>query len=179
MARPECRAAGSGPGAGLSAGLQERKPGTGPPRGKGNAARQAHPRCSASISPHLSDVNKSRPQSETFRAPTVALGLCPLPGSASRRQVWGRGSGGDPRPQPQRLCNRPGRGGSGLAPREDAEAQPGDPCSRRGVWRYGEGGKGRLSSRPPGPPPGGKRSRGADTARRGRPRGGTMPRRGR
>nr|KAF6444269.1 hypothetical protein HJG59_008569 [Molossus molossus] len=36
---------------------------------------------------------------------------------------------------------------------------------------------GRRSSRPPGPPPGNQGSRGADTARRGRPRDRTMPRR--
>lgn len=45
----------------------------------------------------------------------------------------------DPRPQPQRLCNRPGRGGSRPAPRKDAEARPKDPGSMRGAWRYGGG----------------------------------------
>lgn len=172
-----CPAAASGPGAGLSAGLLEGKPGLEPPRGKGNAARQAHPRGSASISPHLWDVNKRRPQSETFRAPAVALGLCPLPVSASRGQVWSRASGGDPRPQPLRLCNRPGRGCSASAPRPAAEARPRDPAA--GAEPGAVGGWGGQSSRPPGPPPGGQESRGADIARRGRPRGGPMPRRGR
>jgi hypothetical protein len=41
----------------------------------------------------------------------------------------------------------------------------------------GWGGWGGLSSRPPGPPPGGQGSRGADTARRGRPHSGQIPRR--
>lgn len=136
-----CPASASGPGAGLSAILLERKPGTGPPRGKGNTAREAHPRCSESISPHHSDVNKPGPQSETFRGLSLALGLCPVPGSALRGQVWGRGWGGDLCLQPQRLCNRPGRGSSGPAPCGDAEERPGDPRCRLGAWRCRGDGK--------------------------------------
>lgn len=134
-----CPAAASGPRAGLSARLLERKPGTGPPRGKGNVAREVHPRCSESISTHHSDVNKPGPQSETFWGLSLALGLCPLPGSALRGQVWGRRWGGDLRLQPQRLCNRPGRGSSGPAPRGDAEERLGDRGCRRGAWRCGGG----------------------------------------
>lgn len=84
---------------------------------------------------------------------------------------------GTPAPQPLRLCNRPGRGCSAPAPRPAAEARPGDPAA--GAAPGAVGGWGGLSSRPPGPPPGGQGSRGADTARRGRPRGGPKPRRGR
>ena len=140
------------PRAELSAGLLERKPGPGPPRGKGNAARKAHPRSSASISPHLSDVNKPGPQSETFRAPAVALVVCPLPGSAARGQVWGRGSGGAPAPSPSDCVIGPRGGCSGPAPRRDAEARPGDPAA--GAAPGGVGGMGRTVVPPPGTAPG-------------------------
>lgn len=80
--------------------------------------------------------------------------------SASSHSDCVIGPGGGARGQPHAGMQRSVRGTG------DAGAAPG-----------GVGGMGRLSSRPPGPPPGGKGSRGADTARRGRPRSGTIRRR--
>ncbi|XDB48256.1 hypothetical protein AB1E18_001839 [Capra hircus] len=104
-------------------------------RGKAKAAGEAHPHRSASISPHRSDVNKPGPQSETFRVPTVLLGVCPLPARAARGQVWGRGSGRDPRSQPQRLCNRPEKGVLGTSPTPGCGGAARGPVCWRGAGR--------------------------------------------
>lgn len=87
-----------------------RKPGPGPRQGKENAAREAHPRCSGSISPHPSDVNTPGRQSETFRAPAVALRLYTLPESATGDRCGAGARAGTSAPSPSDCVIFPGGG---------------------------------------------------------------------
>lgn len=67
-------------------------------------------------SPRISRMSTNPDHKVKLSPPAVVLGLCPLPGSASRGQVRGGGSGRYPRPQPLGLCNQPGMGRPGASP---------------------------------------------------------------
>lgn len=86
-ARRACPAVASGPEPGSRQDFGKGNLDQGHPGAKGTLLAEAHPRCSASVSPHLSDVNKPGPQSETLLARCRAGSLPSLPGRASRGQV--------------------------------------------------------------------------------------------
>lgn len=146
------------PGTGLSAGLLERKPGPGPPGGKGNAARiGASSRLSLRLPASL-DVNKPGPQSETFPARCRAGSLPSAWEGVSGTGVGWRLGEVPPAPRPWDCVIGPGWGGLGPAPRGGCGGLARGPWRKARRWEVGGGGRGmgRLSSRPPGPPPGGQ-----------------------